>query len=356
MEFIHIILIIYLIAVNTIIGYKTKQSKKLAVIFSCAGIVAIQCMRGMTVGIDLVNYNKLMFVPISKMNLVELVAFIKKGYYETGFVIFNKIMSIICFNNWQLYLCSIAIIVNVIIAWFIYKYSDNPLLSYLIYMGIGLYIFSFSALRQIMAIAFTIVAFDRIYRKKYIRFFIWVFIAFLFHKSAIVFGVIFLVRNFRICKKDLPVFLIIMFIIFLFAKQIASAILSTFMPAYLGYLEKGDGLGLLSIFFALTYFLYFFANRDGNKNEVDFFMNVFLVAVLCQLFGNISSITGRITFYFSIYLMIIVPNSVNKGAIEDRSINQLTSLLYAIFGVCFLLIPGLLTNYLQVGNYAFFWQ
>lgn len=355
MSYIHFILIGYIIVVNLIFRNNTAKDKKLAVILSCIGIILVQCLRGTTVGIDLADYKKGYFTPVAKTTWQQFWFFLDKTPIEKGYVFYEKIISVLFNSNWQLFVCSVAIITNIIFAWFIYKYSKNPLVSYLIFIGLGLYVFSFSALRQILAISFSLVAFDRSYRKKYISCAIWIIIAFLFHKSAFVLIVLPFARFIKIKNKFLPFILAIMLVIIFFAKPIAEFLIKLLMPKYISYLDGDEGVGLLGIFYLLTYFFYYFAIKDKNK-FTNYILNLLLLGAISQLFGNVSTLTSRITMYFSVYLMLIVPASEEHSALEDKQFMKWANTLYIIFIFIFLFLPSISSNYLQVGNYQFFWS
>lgn len=73
---------------------------------------------------------------------------------------------------------------------FIKKHSDNFPFSVLIFFALGLYVSHLAAMKQCLAIGILTFAIDALINKKYIRYFIIVFIAMLFHAYAIFFAVL----------------------------------------------------------------------------------------------------------------------------------------------------------------------
>lgn len=74
--------------------------------------------------------------------------------------------------------------------WFFRKYSCNIWLSILIFLTYAGYVFNLAAIKQCAAMAFCLIATDRVIRKKYIGFALCVFLGCLFHPYALMYVVV----------------------------------------------------------------------------------------------------------------------------------------------------------------------
>lgn len=73
--------------------------------------------------------------------------------------------------------------------WFIYKYSNNTLMSVFLFFTMGYFNFTMAAIKQCCAIAFGLIAVDRLIRKKIVPFIVWILVAAMFHPFILLFFV-----------------------------------------------------------------------------------------------------------------------------------------------------------------------
>lgn len=106
-----------------------------------------------------------------------------------GFILFNSILKYLGFSS-QSFLMIYAIITLGIYLWFIKKYTSNIWLSVFLTFTTGVYVFTFAAMKQCVAVAFCLLATDRYLEKKYFNFFVWIIIASLFHPYALMYLVV----------------------------------------------------------------------------------------------------------------------------------------------------------------------
>lgn len=350
---IYIVLIILIILINLIIGQENKKRKKLSVVLTFLLIFLIQALRDKTVGVDLLPYENF-FNIISRHTIKENIT---NNYVslEIGYIIFNNLILLFT-KDFQWFIIITSFIINAIMAWFIYKYSKNVLSTILLYIGLGLFIFSFSGIRQMLAISVCLIAFDFLRKRKYIPWLVCIVIAFSFHKSALVMILSLPLSFIKIKPKHLSIILPIMAIISIWGKSVAIFVVQRFLPSYSEYISGSSTFGMLGIFLAITYCLCLVASyRDEDNNIVHLVRNLALAAAFMQLFGNISPVTGRITFYFVPFLSILIPYSVSKVS-SDKKTRDIINLIYCSFTLFALFVPSMLSGYLNLVPYKFFWQ
>ena len=83
-----------------------------------------------------------------------------------GFAYFNKIIYTLFGEEQQALLFCIALIVHIVLAVVIYRYSPAPWFSYLVWDCMAFYIFGFSAIKQALAMAFVMLSFIGIAEKR----------------------------------------------------------------------------------------------------------------------------------------------------------------------------------------------
>ena len=71
--------------------------------------------------------------------------------------------------------------------WFIRKYTNNIVLSVVLFFTMGCFGFTMAAIKQCAAIAFCLIAVDRQIQKKYLSYILWLCVAVMFHPFAILF-------------------------------------------------------------------------------------------------------------------------------------------------------------------------
>lgn len=106
-----------------------------------------------------------------------------------GFWIANIIMKTIGVST-QSFLMIYAIVTVCIYLWFIRKYSDNLWLSVFLFFTMGCYTFTMAAIKQCVAVAFCLIATDRIIRDKKLSFLFWVLIASTFHPYSLMYLIV----------------------------------------------------------------------------------------------------------------------------------------------------------------------
>ena len=74
--------------------------------------------------------------------------------------------------------------------WFLRKHTTDIWLSVFYFITMGVYTFTMAAIKQTLAVAFLLIATDRAFDRKWLKYFLWVAIAELFHPYAFVYLVV----------------------------------------------------------------------------------------------------------------------------------------------------------------------
>ena len=152
---------------------------------------------------DLIEYLRF-FNIIGNLNFAEVINY---GRFEIFYLIYNKIIALIFFND-RFFIVVTSIITLIGPYLFIRKYSKNYLLSIILFIALGLFHYSFYILRQAIAITFIVLSIDYIKQKKIFQFALFVIIASLFHTSSLIFLIAYPICNIKNMKVKVIIFLV----------------------------------------------------------------------------------------------------------------------------------------------------
>lgn len=137
-----------------------------------------------------------------------------------GFSYLMKVGYVITDGDYQLFIALLSIFVLASFMHFIRKYSPSPMQSVLYFLGLMFYTFLFDALKQSIAMAILLFAFDAIIDRKPIKFIILVFLASWFHFPALVFIPAYWVGNIKLGRSYVFVLAGLLLITYLFRDQL----------------------------------------------------------------------------------------------------------------------------------------
>lgn len=106
-----------------------------------------------------------------------------------GFQVVNLILKAFGASS-QSFLMFYSVVTVGLYLWFIRKYSDNFFMSLFVFLAGGVYLFSFAAIKQSVAVAIALLGVDKAIERKWGTFVIWIFIAATFHTYALMFLII----------------------------------------------------------------------------------------------------------------------------------------------------------------------
>lgn len=110
---------------------------------------------------------------------------------EPGYVLFERLIGALT-DDYQVYLMAVALVFMVPFAIMVYRYSSDPLISFLVYYVVFFSFFSVTGFRQTLATAIAVLAgYSSLANRRPIRFALLQFFAFTFHRSSIAFALLY---------------------------------------------------------------------------------------------------------------------------------------------------------------------
>lgn len=344
--------------------YCKKISSKTFLILSFFLMALVLGLRGENVGEDTAHYISV----FEKVNEISWRTIFTSGIdvvYETvwdidrsmeiGYIILNKIIQIFT-SNAQWLLVIIACTTCYLIGKFIYDNCSRVFMPTYIFLCESLYMQSFNLMRQMLAVAIGLQAYTVLRKgnkKSYINAAIIIFVAFLFHKSAIV---LLILIPLWMCKNNRKVmkYTLLGSILTPFAISAISELVIRIIPRYAGYFENnywesniGGVIVLWILEIAIVIYVFFkYKNEDGK--EVFIAVTCIALYVAFEVIGLRLTAFTRVALYFRSFLLLLFPYFARYLKPKSRFLYKTTLLiLLSIFFILYASAPA--------RNYDFFW-
>ncbi len=247
------ILIITIIILGVSIPTNDKKSQKRYIIFIFFVLAILMMFRAEHVGNDTDIYTHLFgVINNSCRSLGDVISYSKTTRFEEGYVLLNWILGRISSDPQILFIVTGAF-TAFSFGRFVYRYSDIPWFSVLMFMTLQFYDLTLTGVRQIVAISILLFSYDYIVSRKPLKFFFLVLIASSFHRSSVLFSVLFF-----LCRRKADGrFYLISGMAGIAAFSLFSyvlIILNIVFPAYIKYFEN-EGASSYSTSATLAVFL-----------------------------------------------------------------------------------------------------
>lgn len=212
-----------------------------------------------------------------------------------------------------------SIITLSIYLWFIRKYSNDFPLSLFIMLAGGVYLFSFAAIKQTMAMAIGLLGIDAAIQKKWFKFIFLIFIAMLFHTYILMFLItpILFFKPWTFKSYILIGISLLTGILFQSMLGRVLSITSLVGENYNISLFNGEGVNIFRLLVTIAPVALSFITKEFTKYEenriVCLMINMTTVnaaIMFISLFGT-AFYLARIANYFAIFPLISIPYILN---------------------------------------------
>jgi hypothetical protein len=249
-------------------------------------------------------------------NSVDANYYVFQEEVEYGYQLFEYSLLRVTHNYFWLFFFSSLLIVGSYLYIFRQK-SEDYLLSVLIFISLGFYLFYFNGLRQGIAMAIVALATPYLINKNFLKYTLIVLLASFFHKSALILVLFYFIIHLKIKLefKALAVFIGSFIISGSAVKYLAST-----NEKYSGYAEVSEYTGgylTLFFYFFISSFLYIFYKKYKIENpdyyillQLCLYGVLFLIPV--ALLGSNPSGPQRLLFYFVWVIALLIPSVMRK--------------------------------------------
>ena len=284
------------------------------------------------------------FELITGMPLKKVIFMESYQNYERGYIIFNKLVGMINPSR-QFFMACCAFCTIAPVAWTIYRRSESPAFSFVVYMGIPYFLCIFSTLRQAIAVGLCFWAFSFVQGKKPLLFTVLVLLASTFHGTALLFLAVYPAYHIRLSINLRWLSLFVLPFIYLNAD-----ILIEIASVFINQISVGESTGAINLFliFCAIYAFCITVMKNGgvkkrgyrnmllNKDEEipkqQGYLNIFWLACAMQAFSGVDNLAMRMAHYYMIILVLLLPSLIlhlPKGkliVIKDASAEKETAL------------------------------
>lgn len=267
--------------------------------------------------------------------LEDLLCYLLRGLdtKDPGYEVMVKLFQLFS-QNYQVFLLAIAVFFMTLMAIWIYKNSASPCTSFLLFSTLFYSFYAITGHRQVIATALvSFVGYERIKQRKFWKFMAVTFIAFLIHKSSLVFLPLYFIAGLPVTTGYRILCAVIVAIIAVLGKRLYGPI-ALWIGYSEGQIESTIGgaelyATLLVMLCILVWFLYPRIRNHRSDAPLLFHINVMTLISGLLVIQNQSFM--RIQQYFSLFLMITVPEVINTVKREYRL------LVYWLFGAVMIL-------------------
>jgi hypothetical protein len=302
-NYLSIILFAYLS--NTANNKTLKHILRLLIIFQLSFLCGF---RGYNVGWDTQNYAN-HFFRVSRMPFHEAIWVWNE---EIGYSLLQYLVASVSKSPTLLFYV-IGLFYSISVTRFITKYSKSWALSYALFIALGLYTFSMTALRQTVALGFVLYAYDSLWERRFLKFLLFTLAASTFHFSALVFlpAYYLVTRDYRL-REGLFTVAMVSFI-YLFRNIFFQFITTYTIYTYGEYETLGPRNFLFMLVLIFVFSLFFLKISKNYDHHTRFYFYCISMTLGLTVFAFIHPATLRITYYYFFGVVVFFPNIIKAS-------------------------------------------
>lgn len=298
----------------------TRSRKRMIFLLSFP-LFLLGILRGDTVGGDL-EYYIAYFDEFCKLNSFWNVSDVSSQ--EPGYQLYTYLISRLSSSHLAFFFFTFVLsLIGPV--YMIAKYSTMPLYSFFLYFSLGFYTNTFNNVRQSIAISICFLAFRFLFKSDFFKYLGMVLLATTFHYSAIITLLMYPLVGNTVTIKKIIIYLSAGVGLYIFASvSILSFFINLLAFKYgdmdLAITSESRGYGMMALYALILLgelFLYRRSkmiilerseiNIKHNMERMSFFIQLQLLALLCQMFAPLFASMLRMTFYFFIPIVVVIP-------------------------------------------------
>ncbi len=289
-----------------------------------------------------------------------------KSLTNIGLRLYFRIVSLLG-GNYEMCIFLISVLVAVSLGVMIYKYSPSPYWSYLIYISMGFYIFTYSGLKQTVAMSLLMFAAMGIFESNFKKFLFWTFLAGMFHAPAFIFLPSYYFTGLTINRNYFILVFFIVILVYLFQEQIISMMSDAYYEEEAKYVAKeivGGRFLMMILILGIAWFLR--PPRLGDSLYCKIY-NLMVMAAIIQYFSIYDNVFSRLADYYYQFSILLFPlmmesaeHRLRDNPSPDYTIRVHQEYIYTFLAVGITLFalwfyyPQTQIGYVR--NYKFIWQ
>ena len=259
------------------------------------------------------------------------------------------------FDNYTGFLCMFALPISFVFACYLKRYSEDYLISVLLFIVLGIMGFCMAGLRQSVAIAISLIAYRYARERKIIPFLTCCLIAYGFHNSSIVLLFIYPLLAIKKINFNLWLAFIIAFVLGFTRNPIIMTVAGFFTQGrydiYGTLYTSSLNYTMLIIQGVLLFFCFLFRHEviSTNKDNATLYVMAF-AGMICQAWTPVLGEFFRISLYFSSSLCVLVPKTIAAQKGQQIKYAMYWGVVLLCFGYIFLSNGSIVWSYIPCGG------
>lgn len=274
---------------------------------------------------------------------------------EPAYYLLNKAVSLFTDNfQWLLVVCALITIIPIAI---VYKSEvEDSVWTISLFVFMSTFIMLFSGLRQSIAMALGMLAFQCAKKHRPFRFLLIVTLATLFHRSAFILLVLYPLYHVKITKKWLFVVIPSFVAIFVFNRSIFSFLTSFLADYYEGQIKETGAYGMLILLLLLSFYSFVIADEAQIDDSTRGMRNILLLATALQMFAPLHMLAMRMNYYFLLFVPLAIPKIAHRSPSRYYRLVIISKYVMVVFFFAYFFINAPRANSLDTFPYKFFWE
>lgn len=334
-------MLVYLLIdlVVIMIGVETyqKTKKNWALVLSCVMLVFFAGLRGEFTS-DYQSYSDY-FLKISRnVKLLEILSPFRRFSMEKGFVLLCKLIGFVTDSPVVFFTIVSALTLSLYFCGF-KKLSAMPVLSVLLFVGVGDYYATYNLVRQTLAAAIVFYGLSLWAQNKRIKFFLCLGIATLLHRTSLIVLPLVFLLEIKICTRNV----VIISCVGILASVVLSPIVKLGQSLFAMYENYSYGMGegtinavipqLAMLAFVAYSVLLTDCDFDVHDRRNRMLINASIFSTIMMFMGMRIYILSRFAYYLKPAFWVLVPNVIASYSKETdrRIVLVIVSLLSVAF-------------------------
>lgn len=289
---------------------KEKNYKILAMLWIFLIILILVLVSGFRYGIGDTGYYKLSYEQLAKNpSKIEF-----KG--DFGFGLMSLFLTKFSTNP-QILIFIVALITNILNIFIINQYCSYLELGVYLYITSGYYFVTMNGIRQCLAAALIFGCTKMLIRGNFIKYFIFIILISTFHGSALIMIPLYFVVRQEAWSKKMILFIIMTSIFIIFYTYLEPLFMNILQYTSYGHYSEYyiGGSSIIRTIVNLVPVILAYIKREKLKEvfpESNIFVNICIINSVFVSLGMFNWIFNRLTIYFLLYNIILIPVIVRK--------------------------------------------
>lgn len=355
-------MIVYIfLLISIVVSRIIIENKNVFCIVSGFLLYLLVALRSINIGLSDTSQTYLNNFNWIKVNNIHNIFVNTPSSNSIAFNLFTKFIQLFT-SNYHVYLAVIGIPYILAITYLIKNYSKYPLLSYIFFIAYY-YLYSFFLVRQVFAMSFIIFSFKYLKEKKPVKFMLLVFIASLFHSSAIVVLIAYPFCHFVKFGIKNYVFISLIFVFATSLKGTVFNLISLYAPVTSSYIENGiygtsNGVFVFSILINVVLITLGYISNKKVSYDDNILYNLATLGSIFLCFTPVVTEFYRLSLYFNVFNVVLISNDLlnlqNNKILKDKRIRVGIYIVFLVFLVFYFFTKAI--NNVNANPYLFYWS